>query len=951
MKFSCPMLGNVTVSVQWTATQNFSGTIELVQNGTVIVQPKRLGWARISCHADSYCQFCQEWLACCSQNGQQRALCPHCGRICDGQQCTCARQYCRRAVLRELDHRPDSKTPHPAVSGTRFSQPNLSAAQARYQAAQALFQQIVAEASGTAPTLNSIALTPGAPAVAPGTTQQFIATGTYSNGTTINLTGQARWSSSNPAVATISLRGLTSAVSTGTTTISATLGGITGSTTLRVLQNPLAITIQSLPGGIAGVAYSATLTASGGTTPYIWAISGGALPAGLSLNTSTGAITGTPTTAGTSTFTAQVTDSSSPQQTANAVLSIVISSSGGTSCPCSIWSLATQPGIPDSGPDSSVEIGVKFRTDVPGYITGIRFYKGVGNTGTHVGNLWNSSGTRLATVTFSGETSSGWQQANFSSPVAVNANTTYEVSYHAPAGHYSDDTSYFVTAVDNAPLHALADGTDGSNGVYAYGSTSSFPSSGWLSSNYWVDIVFATSIGPDTTPPSVSSVSPTNGAANVNLSSAITATFSEAIDPTTINANTFQLFGPGNTVIPGTVSYTSGIATFQPTAALATVTIYTAVLMGGSGGVKDLAGNAMTSNYTWSFTTSAPPSDQGPGGPILVISSVSNPFSRYYGEILIAEGLNEYKVSDILNVTATTLNNYDVVILGDFALTAAQASMLASWVNNGGNLIAMHPDKQLASLLGLAPTTSTMANAYLAVQTSTGPGVGIVGQTIQYHGSADLYTLAGASSLATLYSNATTPTAYPGVTLANAGAGQAAAFTYDLARSVVYTRQGNPAWSGQERDGQIPPTRSDDLYFGAASFDPEPDWVDLSKVSIPQADEQQRFLANLILQMGARKKPLPRFWYFPSGFKAVVVMTGDDHGSFYSGSATSQRFTDDLAASPAGCSVADWQCVRATALFIPPGNSEQSTYRLASGSLYSARVRGQCPRRLRSHVF
>ena len=109
------------------------------------------------------------------------------------------------------------------------------------------------------------------------------------------------------------------------------------------------------------------------------------------------------------------------------------------------------------------------------------------------------------------------------------------------------------------------------------------------------------------------------------------------------------------------------------------------------------------------------------------------------------------------------------------------------------------------------------------------------------------------------------------MTLANAGAGQAVAFTYDLARSIVYTRQGNPAWSGQDRDGQIPPIRSDDLYFGAASFDPQPDWVDLSKVQIPQADEQQRLLANLILQMNSRKKPLPRFWYFPSGFKAAVV--------------------------------------------------------------------------------
>ena len=106
--------------------------------------------------------------------------------------------------------------------------------------------------------------------------------------------------------------------------------------------------------------------------------------------------------------------------------------------------------------------------------------------------------------------------------------------------------------------------------------------------------------------------------------------------------------------------------------------------------------------------------------------------------------------------------------------------------------------------------------------------------------------------------------------------GRAAAFTYDLARSVVYTRQGNPAWAGQERDGQAP-IRSDDLFFGAASSDPQPNWVDLSKVAIPQADEQQRLLANLLGLMTADKKPMPRFWYLPRGVKAAVIMTGDDH--------------------------------------------------------------------------
>ena len=108
--------------------------------------------------------------------------------------------------------------------------------------------------------------------------------------------------------------------------------------------------------------------------------------------------------------------------------------------------------------------------------------------------------------------------------------------------------------------------------------------------------------------------------------------------------------------------------------------------------------------------------------------------------------------------------------------------------------------------------------------------------------------------------------------------GSAAAFSYDLAKSVVYTRQGNPAWAGQERDG-IGPIRSDDLFFGGKAGDPQPDWVDLNKVAIPQADEQQRLLTNLIGQMNLDRKPLPRFWFLPRDEKAAVVMTGDDHGN------------------------------------------------------------------------
>jgi hypothetical protein len=578
-------------------------------------------------------------------------------------------------------------------------------------------------------------------------------------------------------------------------------------------------------------------------------------------------------------------------------------------CPCSIWSNATTPAIAAEADSTAIEVGVKFRSDVDGSITGIRFYKGEGNAGTHVGHLWTSNGLLLASVTFTNETASGWQQASLSTPVGVSANTTYVVSYHAPVGRYALNEPYFTTAIVNGPLRALSDGEAGGNGVYRYG-TSGFPTQTFNASNYWVDVVFSTDPPPpDTTPPTVSGVLPTSGAIGVVTGSAVKAIFSEAMHAATINTSTFTLQAGSNTVAAG-VSYDNltHTATLIPSLPLKRETTYIATIKGGASGVKDGANNSLAMDFSWSFTTGTPP-DQGPGGPILVITSDADPFGRYYAEILRTEGFNGFAVSDISEVLPPTLASYDVVILDVSSLTSAQVTMFSDWVTAGGNLIAMRPDKQLAGLLGLSDASSTLSNGYLLVNTAAAPGVGIVHETIQFRGPADLYTLNGAASIATLYSNATTATSRPAVTLHSVGTsgGQAAAFTYSLALSVIDMRQGNPAWSGQERDG-IVPIRSDDLFFGGATADPQPDWIDLNKVAIPQADEQQRLLANLILHMNLDKKPLPRFWYFPRGLQAVVIMTGDDHAT----GGTAGRFDQYIENSPAGCSVEHWECIRGT---------------------------------------
>ncbi|GJQ35093.1 MAG: hypothetical protein JETCAE01_11030 [Anaerolineaceae bacterium] len=582
----------------------------------------------------------------------------------------------------------------------------------------------------------------------------------------------------------------------------------------------------------------------------------------------------------------------------------------------SVWEQGSITGSANSGDTNALEAGMKFRADVPGSVIGVTFYKGSNNTGPFLGHLWNTSGTQLAEKSFTNNTADeGWQEIIFDTPVPITANTTYIISYFTQSGNYSFSSNYFTADVYNPPLRALANGVDGPNGVYHYNS-SGFPSDTYNASNYWVDVLFAPDTPIDNTPPTITSVSPLNGATNISLGTTVTATFNEAMDPLTLTSSTFELRDASNNLVPASVSYSSATrtATLTPDSPLSLTATYTARVVGGASGAADAAGNPLAANYNWSFSTLGPPPNEGPGGPILVLSSAANPFSRYYAEILRAEGLNEFTATDISNLTAASLNNYQVVILGEMTLTPTEVGYLTNWVNAGGNLIAMRPDPQLAGLLGLSSSGSTLSEGYLLVNTASAPGQGIVNQTMQYHGTADLYTLNGATSIATLYSNSTTATANPAVTIVNVGlnGGQAAAFTYDLARSVVYTRQGNPAWIDINGDGSSGPVRSDDLFHNGTNLD----WVDLSKVAIPQADEQQRLLANMILSMNADENPLPRFWYFPRFEKAVVLMTADDHAS----ANTAGRFDQYIAASSVGCSVNDWECIRSS-IYIYPGSA------------------------------
>lgn len=294
------------------------------------------------------------------------------------------------------------------------------------------------------------------------------------------------------------------------------------------------------------------------------------------------------------TLTATARDSSNNTTTSTGI--VVTVDNNGATVARSLWNNTVTPATIDSGDTTAVELGLKFQSEVAGQITGVRFYKAAGNTGTHVGRLYSLDGTEMAQVTFQSETASGWQEALFSSPVSITANTTYMVTYHTTAGRYSVNGTYFASApFDNYPLHAVQNGgASGMNGMFRYGSGGTMPDSNFNASNYWVDVVFEV---PDTTPPAVNISAPAGGA-RVRGTVNIQATASDNVGVAGVQ---FKRGCPGSCVNIGTEDTNSPYALSWDTTSL-TDGEYRLTAT-----ARDAAGNATTAaNVTVEVDNTAP---------------------------------------------------------------------------------------------------------------------------------------------------------------------------------------------------------------------------------------------------------------------------------------------------------------------------------------------------------
>src|SRR5215471_11495983 len=339
------------------------------------------------------------------------------------------------------------------------------------------------------------------------------------------------------------------------------------------------VTVTGTASDVGGVVAGVEVSVDNGTT---WKRAAG---------TTSWSFTFIPTALGSQTIKSRAIDDSVNTETPGAGRTINV---GQRTFPCTIWNPTITPVNPSINDANPIEIGVKFRSVIDGFISGVRFYKGASNGGTHVGHLWAMDGTKLAEVTFTGETASGWQQMMFSSPVAITPGTVYMASVYLPQGHYAADSSYFASAYDVWPLHAQADGESGNNGAFRYGSTG-FPDTSFSATNYWVDVVFD---NDDHRAPTVIDRNPQPGLDAVALDKTMSAKFSEAMTGSSI---VMDLKDAGGNSVAGTTSYdsTTRRATFTPTAPLTPATTYTARVAQAN----DASGQSIAAPVSWTFAS------------------------------------------------------------------------------------------------------------------------------------------------------------------------------------------------------------------------------------------------------------------------------------------------------------------------------------------------------------
>jgi hypothetical protein len=288
--------------------------------------------------------------------------------------------------------------------------------------------------------------------------------------------------------------------------------------------------------------------------------------------------------------------------------------------------------------------------------------------------------------------------------------------------------------------------------------------------------------------PTVTAVVPVNGATSVPIAQVLSATFSETMNPGTIDAATFTVTGPGGVTVPGAVAYSGLVATFTPASNLAYSTSYVATITTGA---EDLAGTGLATNYVWTFTTVSPA--------LAVISTVP---------VNTATGV---PVTQVLSATFNEPMNCPAFPATAFTVVSApSATPVPGTIGCSGAVATFTPAADLATNTVLTATITTAAqdlagnalagNYVWSFRTVPAPTLPTVISTVPVNGATGVptnqaltATFSEAMNPATINSATFTLTATGGASVTGVvtyvAAGSVATFTpaADLAPTTEYT--------------------------------------------------------------------------------------------------------------------------------------------------------------------
>jgi hypothetical protein len=137
----------------------------------------------------------------------------------------------------------------------------------------------------------------------------------------------------------------------------------------------------------------------------------------------------------------------------------------------------------------SVELGVRFTASVDGALAGLRYFRTNGDQDAHPATAWSAAGAVLASTTFPATAYIGWQDVKLAAPVQLTAGQVYVVSYHTASGYVADPGYFNKPSAADGPVSTPVDGRE-SSGVFTYADSPTLPTSSFVGTNYWIDVLF-----------------------------------------------------------------------------------------------------------------------------------------------------------------------------------------------------------------------------------------------------------------------------------------------------------------------------------------------------------------------------------------------------------------------------------------------------------------------------